>query len=154
LKNATTDALDYTLSTIGHRLRRCHQIDVSLFNEEVSALGLTSVQFASLAAIVANDDIDATRVAATVRTDRSTIGSVIERLETKGYIEREFRSNDKRTKRLRATALGREVLERAVAATHRSQERLLAVLDPGSRVELSRILDSIITGHEDRDTGE
>jgi DNA-binding MarR family transcriptional regulator len=148
LKQPTAEVLEYAISSVGHRLRRCHQIDTALFSEEVSAVGLTTVQFASLAAIVANEDSDATRVAAIVKADRSTIGSVIERLEAKGFIERQYRPNDKRTKRLRSTALGRAVLERANAAAHRSQERLMGVLDPESRIQLSRLLDLLIAGHD------
>ena len=94
LKQQTADALEYAISCVGHRLRRCHQIDTALFSEESSAVGLTTVQFAALAAIVANEESDATRVAAIVEADRSTIGSVIERLEAKGFIEREYRPNE------------------------------------------------------------
>ena len=99
---------------------------------------------------MANENSDAGRVAALVKTDRSTIGSVIERLETKGFIEREYRFNDKRTKRLRSTPLGRTVLDGANAAAHRAQERLVAVLDPESRLALSRLLDLVIAGHDDQ----
>ncbi len=150
MKHATADVFEYSVSTLGHRFRRCHQIDVALFNQEIAEFGLTPVQFTALAAIIANEDSDAGRIAALVKTDRSTIGSVIERLETKAFIEREYRFNDKRTKRLRSTPLGRAALDRASAAAHRAQERLVAVLDPEARVALSRLLDLVIAGHDDQ----
>ncbi len=43
---------------------------------------------AALVAIHTHPGIDATRLSAVIAFDRSTLGSVIERLETKGYIER------------------------------------------------------------------
>jgi DNA-binding MarR family transcriptional regulator len=153
-KNPATETLDYAVSALGHRIRRVHQIGVSLFNEEVAALGLTPVQYVALAAIVADDEADATRIAEIAHTDRSTMGSVVERLEAKGFIERGYRPNDKRTKRLSATALGRAVLERSDTAVRRSQERLMNGLDPAARQALMSMLDVIIAGHEGRDGGE
>ena len=124
---------------------------MALFVEEVSAFGVTTVQYAALATIAAHEDIDATRLAVLVALDRSTIGAVLERLEAKGLITRHFGPGDKRSKRLRATSAGRALLETADGAVHRSQDRFLAVLDPSERATLLGILEKLVARHEELD---
>ena len=141
-------AFAYVLQSIGHRIRRCHQLSVGLFGEEVAPFEITTVQYAALAAIVAHHDIDATRLADLVDFDRSTVGAVLERLELKGLITRHYGPNDKRIKLLRATALGRELLIKADVAVHRSQDRFLEVLEPHERETLLDLLQKLIMRHE------
>jgi DNA-binding MarR family transcriptional regulator len=145
-----TRGFDYVMGAIGHRIRRCHQLSVALFNEEVAPYGVTTVQYAALAAIADIDDLDATRLAKLVAFDRSTVGHVLERLEAKGLIAREFRFHDKRTKRIAATSAGRALLAEAGDAVQRSQERFLDVLDPDDRATLLRLLATAISRHEEQ----
>ena len=144
-------AFSYVMGAIGHRIRRSHQLSVALFAEEVGEFGVTTVQYAALAAIAANAEIDATRLAALVAFDRSTVGSVLERLEIKGLIDRHFGPTDKRIKLLRVTTLGRRLLEDADLAVHRSQDRFLAVLEPNERATLLELLEKLIRRHEELD---
>src|SRR3954469_7039696 len=82
----------------GYLFRRMQQIAVAIFVEECSEYDLTPVQFAALVAIQTHPGIDATRLSAVIAFDRSTLGNVIERLETKQYIERKPSDEDKRIK--------------------------------------------------------
>jgi len=84
-KPVTMDAV-YTAP--GYLFRRMQQIAVALFMEECKAFDLTPVQYAALIAIRTHPGIDATRLSAVIAFDRSTLGSVIERLEVKRFIER------------------------------------------------------------------
>ena len=102
--NVTMDAV-YTAP--GYLFRRMQQIAVAIFMEECRAYDLTPVQFAALVAIHTHPGIDATRLSAVIAFDRSTLGNVIERLETKGYIERKPSSGDKRIKLLVPDQIGR-----------------------------------------------
>jgi MarR family transcriptional regulator, lower aerobic nicotinate degradation pathway regulator len=64
------------------------QIAVSIFVEECEDFDLTPVQYAALVAIRTHPGIDATRLSLVIAFDRSTLGSVIARLEAKKFIER------------------------------------------------------------------
>jgi DNA-binding MarR family transcriptional regulator len=128
----------------GHLIRRVHQISMAIFAEECAASGLTSVQYAALTAIRENPGVDATRLSSLVAFDRSTLGDVLERLETKGWIERSPGPNDKRIKVLRLSTAGTKVLTDVEPAVRRVQDRLLAPLDPGDRVEMMRMLGQLI----------
>src|SRR3979411_3456688 len=79
--------MDAVYTKPGYLFRRTQQIAVAIFVEEGRAYGLTPVQYAALVAIRTHPGIDATRLSAVIAFDRSTLGSVIERLEDKDYIE-------------------------------------------------------------------
>src|ERR1700682_562067 len=80
--------MDAVYAAPGYLFRRMQQIAVAIFVEECKAYDLTPVQYAALVAIHTHPGIDATRLSAVIAFDRSTLGSVIERLEAKDYIER------------------------------------------------------------------
>ena len=88
--------MDAVYTAPGYLFRRMQQIAVSIFVEECRAYDLTPVQYASLVAISTHPGIDATRLSAVIAFDRSTLGSVIERLVAKHYIERKPSAGDKR----------------------------------------------------------
>ena len=71
----------------GHLIRRVHQLSTAYFAEECGG-DLTAVQYAALVAIGAHPGIDATRLSEIIYFDRS-IGDVLDRMETKGWILRE-----------------------------------------------------------------
>ena len=132
--------MDRLYAMPGHLIRRAHQISVALFTEECGAYGLTSVQYAALMAIRANPEVDATRLSALIAFDRSTIGNVMERLEAKGWVSRASSSSDRRTKLLRLTREGEQLLKRVEPAVRRVQRRLLEPLDPDDRRTMLRLL--------------
>jgi DNA-binding MarR family transcriptional regulator len=131
----------------GHQIRRCHQIADALFAEELSRFDVTPLQFATLTAIGASEDLDATRISRIVALDRSTLGNVLERIEAKGWIAREYRNSDKRTKRLALTATGKSLLKTIAPAIKRSRERFIGVLKPTDQKTLRRLLSDLIALH-------
>ena len=78
-----TVTMDAVYTAPGYLFRRMQQIAVAIFIEECRAYDLTPVQYAALVAIRTHPGIDATRLSAVIAFDRSTLGSVIERLEAK-----------------------------------------------------------------------
>lgn len=133
----------------GHLIRRTHQISTALFAEECGGFDLTSVQYAALAAIRANPDVDATRLSQLIAFDRSTIGGVLERLEAKGWVLRSPGTADKRVKLLRLTLEGERLLRRVEPAVRRVQQRLLEPLAPADRATVLRLLGQIAAVHNE-----
>jgi DNA-binding MarR family transcriptional regulator len=133
----------------GHLIRRAQQIAVAIFIEECAAFDLTPVQYAAMVAIQENEGIDATRLSAQIAFDRSTLGNVLERLEARGFVERYPSPDDKRVKLLRLTPQGRAVIRRAEEAVRRTQDRILAPLEPADRRVLLELLAQIVTVNND-----
>ena len=133
----------------GHLIRRAQQVHSALFAEECGAFDLTSVQYAALAAIRGNPDVDATRLSNLIAFDRSTIADVLARLESKGWVLRHPSPNDKRVKLLRLSPSGMDLLRCVDPLVRRVQERLLAPLGPDDQVAMMRLLTRLLEVHND-----
>jgi DNA-binding MarR family transcriptional regulator len=133
----------------GHLIRRAQQISTALFAEECAAFDLTSVQYAALVAIGTHPDVDATRLSQLIAFDRSTLGSVLERLEAKGWVLRSGSPSDRRVKLLRLTAHGESLLRQVEPAVRRVQQRLLEPLSAVDRTALLRLLRQLAVEHND-----
>jgi DNA-binding MarR family transcriptional regulator len=136
--------MDAVYTKPGYLFRRMQQIAVSIFVEECKAFDLTPVQYAALVAIQTHPGIDATRLSAVIAFDRSTLGNVIERLETKLYIERKPSPADKRVKLLYLTKLGAALLADIVPSVDRAQARMLQPLKPADREALLALLAQLV----------
>lgn len=136
--------IDAVYAAPGYLFRRMQQIAVSIFMEECRAFDLTPVQYAALIAIHTHPGIDATRLSAVIAFDRSTLGSVIERLQAKDYIERKPAPEDKRIKLLYLTKSGAAILREIIPAVERAQARMLEPLKPADRKTLMGLLVQLV----------
>jgi DNA-binding MarR family transcriptional regulator len=115
-------------------------MSTALFAEECRQFDLTSVQFAALFVLRAAAALNATRLAELIAFDRSTIGDVIDRLESKGWIARTGSGDDRRVKLIRLTPGGRALLRRVEPAVKRVQQRLLEPFSSRERPKLLTLL--------------
>ena len=136
--------MDAVYTKPGYLFRRMQQIAVSIFMEECRQFDLTPVQYAALIAIHTHPGIDATRLSAVIAFDRSTLGSVIERLEAKGYVERKPAPEDKRIKLLYLTKQGGAILREIMPVVERAQSRMLEPLKPADRKALIALLAQLV----------
>jgi MarR family transcriptional regulator, lower aerobic nicotinate degradation pathway regulator len=136
--------MDAVYGAPGYLFRRMQQIAVALFIEECRAFDLTPVQYAALIAIHTHPGIDATRLSAVIAFDRSTLGSVIERLETKKLIDRKPSGEDKRVKLLYLTKAGAAMLRDIMPLVEKAQARILQPLKPADRKLLLTLLAQLV----------
>ena len=129
-------------------MRRAQQIDVALFMTELAAEDDTPVQFAILNAVMDTPGIDQITLAGRVAFDAATSGSVIGRLETKGWIKREPDQVDRRRKLLWLTPLGEESTLLMKNAVERVQDNLLKPLNQEEAQQLVGLLAKLVAGHE------
>jgi DNA-binding MarR family transcriptional regulator len=132
----------------GHLVRRAHQLAVALFMEETAAFDVTPVQFAILNALIDIPGEDQVTLATRVAFDAATSGSVIGRLEARGWIRREVDPNDKRRKLLWVTAEGEEAVLRMKPGVARVQQRLLAPLSEPDQAQFVNLLAQLVAAHE------
>jgi MarR family transcriptional regulator, lower aerobic nicotinate degradation pathway regulator len=136
--------MDAVYTAPGYLFRRMQQIAVAIFVEECRDFDLTPVQYAALIAIHTHPGIDATRLSAVIAFDRSTLGNVIERIESKGLVERKPSSEDKRIKLLHLTKAGGALLRDIKPAVDRAQVRMLQPLKPAERKTLMTLLTQLV----------
>jgi len=136
--------MDAVYGKPGYLFRRIQQIAVAIFVEECRTYDLTPVQYAALVAIQNHPGIDATRLSAVIAFDRSTLGNVIERLETKRYVTRRSGREDKRVKLLYLTKAGGGLLRKIMPSVDRAQARMLQPLKPADRKTLMALLSQLV----------
>jgi DNA-binding MarR family transcriptional regulator len=136
--------MDAVYAAPGYLFRRMQQIAVALFIEECRAFELTPVQYAALVAIHTHPGIDATRLSAVIAFDRSTLGSVIERLQAKKLIDRKPSGEDKRVKLLYLSRAGAAILRDIMPSVEKAQARMLQPLKPADRKALIALLTQLV----------
>ena len=132
----------------GHLIRRAHQVAVALFMEETAGVEVTPVQFAILNALLDHPGEDQVTLARQVAFDPATLGSVISRLESRGWVRREADAADRRRKLLWVTDQGIDVARRMKRSVGKVQQRILAPLSAPEREQLVILLERLVAGHE------
>jgi DNA-binding MarR family transcriptional regulator len=131
----------------GHLIRRAHQISVAIFNEHLAASDVTPVQFAILNALLDTPGVDQITLAKHVAFDPATSGSVIGRLESKGWVERRADEVDRRRKLLVLTPQGLQALQGMQSAVAAVQAEILSPLASQEQAQLMRLLNQLVAGH-------
>ena len=134
----------------GHLIRRAHQLAVAIFMEQASEDGVTPVQFAILHALMDTPGEDQVTLAGRVAFDPATSGSVIGRLEARGWVRREADPRDRRRKLLWLTDEGRAVALRMARSVAQVQDRLTEPLDAAERDTFVRLLSRLVSEHDRR----
>ena len=131
----------------GVHIRRLQQIAVAVFLEETQASGITPVQYAALTAVGRQQGVDQRTLARTIGFDTSTIGSVIDRLEARGLMQRNAHPDDRRVRLLTITAEGEQLLQQVEPGMLRAQERMLEPLAPEQRGVFMDMLHTLVEGN-------
>jgi DNA-binding MarR family transcriptional regulator len=128
----------------GHLIRRLQQIAVAIFMNETRRFNITPVQYSALLAVEMNPGIDQSTLVNIIAFDRSTIGNVVSRLESKKWIKRVPCAHDRRFNTLTITAEGRKVLRAIDSAVDRAQELILTPLKPSERPVFVEMLERLV----------
>ena len=132
----------------GHLIRRAQQIAVAEFARATADHDVTPVQFAFMTAMQGSPGVDQITLANRVAFDAATSGSVIGRLEAKGWVRREADAQDRRRKLLFVTPEGAAALKSMNAAVALAQQNILAPLSEKDQAVFMRLLAQLVAGHE------
>ena len=112
--------------------------------EETAGFDVTPVQFAILNELIDRPGEDQVTLAARVAFDAATSGSVIGRLEARGWVRRVPDMRDRRRKLLWVTPAGEAAALQMRGAAQRVQERLMAPLSDAEAVQLKALLAKLV----------
>jgi DNA-binding MarR family transcriptional regulator len=122
-----------------------------LLNRELRAFfgarGLESWEFDVLATLRRAGAPYELTAGALLKAAMVTSGAItnrIDRMETKGLVERVRDDGDRRSVRIRLTPAGLEAVDEAVGAHMANEARLLAALDPADREDLAGTLRTLL----------
>ncbi len=112
--------------------------------DETKEFDITPVQYKALRAIKQTPDIPKSHLADAVALDRSTIGELVRRLETRGLITRTTAAGDKRIKKLRLSRAGEALLAAAEPSVRRAKDRVLAPLSKTDKQLFKKMLLQLV----------
>lgn len=142
------DRHDPPLHTLpGHLIRRLQQCAVALFMEETQGQDLTPVQFAALAAAQRTPGMDQRTLAAAIGFDTSTTGGVLDRLESRGLVQRSASPLDRRVRLINTTAQGAQMLLSVTPGMLAAQRRILEPLPEAQRAVFMDLLERLVLAH-------
>ncbi|MGW4058672.1 MarR family winged helix-turn-helix transcriptional regulator [Amycolatopsis sp. NPDC004747] len=114
---------------------------VGSYESAAAAQGLTTVQAKVLAAL--DEPLPMHRIAEKLKSERSNVTGIIDRLEARGLVERRPGERDRRIKNIVATPAGAELARNFRQALGFAAEPL-AALAPEERVRLRDLLGRMV----------
>lgn len=131
---------------VGYQLRLAQ---VAIFRDFNAALGeyeITPGLYGVLEVIAANPGLKQTQLARAVQLDRSSVVSVIDKLERRALVSRRVAAGDRRSNALALTAGGAALLKRLRPLVRAHEERLAAELSASERATLMALLARVFPG--------
>jgi MarR family 2-MHQ and catechol resistance regulon transcriptional repressor len=109
----------------------------------VSALGLGLSDFAVLEVLLHKGPQPVNAIGKKVLLTSGSITAAVDRLESRKLLQRRADPKDRRSRIVQLTETGRHLIERAFQKHAIDIEETMAVLRPGERVELIRLLKKV-----------
>ncbi|GGL61632.1 MarR family winged helix-turn-helix transcriptional regulator [Wenxinia marina] len=129
---------------VGYRLRLAQILSYRSFEDRVTGYGAAPRYLGLLALIDGNPGESQSRLAEAVGLQRSSLVTILDRLEADGILAREAVEGDRRSKAVTLTDRGRQVTAELRALAAESEARALDGLDAATRATLVAALDRII----------
>lgn len=129
---------------IGYRLRIAQIGIFRDFCTSVDDAEITPTLFGVLVLIDANPGMKQTQLADAIQLDRSSVVSVLDKLEARGLVERVRAPDNRRANALHLTATGRHLLQSLIPQVRAHEERVLQHLDAGDRAQLRELLGRLV----------
>ena len=133
---------------LGYHLRRAQVLMFQDFAEAMSQHGISPGQIGVLLLVAANPGINQTTVGSALGIVRSTLVSMLDRLEERKVIARNPSPRDRRSHALALTSRGEAFLQEVLPVLDAHEGRIAAALDADERATLIALLRRV--GRADR----
>ncbi len=131
-------------SLLGYQLRRAQILVFQTFARHLREYEITPTQFAVLVLIEANAGLSQRALSAAVGTDQSSLVSLLDRLQLRGWVARQRSRRDRRFHVLSLTEQGRKYLREMKARVVRQDQELSGHLSAGERDALTDLLRRLL----------
>ena len=125
-----------------HLLHRAGQCAEEIFQTEIA--DLTPRQLAVLMTVASDEGANQTKLVNALGVDRTTLGDIVRRLVRKGLLQRRRKREDVRAYAVKLTDRGRRVLNAALPAARRVDDRVIGALPDNRREAFLTALASIV----------
>lgn len=137
------EMLAAAIGGLGPLARRLNQLHTRLWYEQVDQ-DLTGPQFTVLSLLEIHGDLDQGTLGSLAHLDKSTTAPLLDRLRRRGLVEITKDDADKRRKRVRLTAEGREAAQQLGRSVISVSDQMLAALDAEEREQFLALLHRVL----------
>ena len=130
------DYVGYLIGDVSRMIR-------TVYDRRVEPLGLTRAQWRVMTRLNRLESCTQTELATELEIEKPTLGKLIERLESKGWVERRADENDARSKRLFLTAAARPLLTEMAGLADEVIEGVFAGIGADKSAQLRETLSRI-----------
>lgn len=134
------DRRDIKLGFLIHDVSRMRR---KAFDQLMKPLGITRAQWWVLANLSRQDGMTQVQLADILDVGKASLGTLVERLEAGGWVERRGDPVDRRAKRIYLARNAQQLLVKMRTAERAFNERTMANLTAADRTELVRLLSSL-----------
>lgn len=127
-----------------HLLRRAAQRVTSVFEAEMGHLGLTASQLGLIIVVHLRPGMEQREIAAATHFDAATLGGVIQRLETQGYLQRRASDRSNRGRAVYLTATGEALYRQIEPHVTTIQQTLLSPLSATEAATFMVLLSKLL----------
>lgn len=129
---------------LGYQLAQANIVTTRVFVEKIGKVfELRPVEFTILALVDGNPGVSARQLADALAVTPPNITMWIDKLEKRGYVERERSSTDRRAQHIRATTKGAALARKAVQLAIEGEQGALTALSPAERAMLVELLHKV-----------
>ncbi len=128
-----------------------HRVDMRLkviAAQHLRPHGLTPEQFAVLATLCSHTGMSQRELADHLVKDRPNITRILDKLQSKGLVERHPDPHDRRVYRVHATPAGRDLRDHLAPMVLDVRRRLFSALSAAEQTAMRRLLDHLFTSLE------
>ncbi len=129
---------------VGYHMRRADAFTFQSFGAAFKNAGISPGQLGVLLLVQANPGINQTRAGKALGIDRSTLVSIIDALEGRGFLERRPSPTDRRSHALMLTAGGGEFLSETRHRLDAHEQEVARNLSSSERERLIALLQKIV----------
>lgn len=129
---------------VGYQLAQASIVTTQVFNQEVGGpLDMRTVEYTVLALVHANPGVTARQLSRGLAVAPPNIAVWLDRLQSRGLVERSRSETDARVQHLRATSKGAALVKQATRRLVDGENASLAALSPAERAMLVELLHKV-----------
>ena len=141
------DSASYaTGNSVGYLVKRAHALNLDALEPELAKHGLTFTQYAVLMAVRDGIALNPKDLCVQLRHDSGALTRVLDQLESRGLIERQRSTEDRRAIEVHLTGAGEDTLAAVVPLVVNRLNQTLKDFSHAEIDELLRLLNKLIGG--------
>ena len=134
--------------SLGYHLSIAARLQERRLDEYLRTLGLTRTIWCILLAVGNEGLSQPSDIAGFVGIDRTATSRALRQMEAQGLLARNCGTDDRRTRRVELTDMGRDRIARGTPCARDNAARLSAALTPAEEAELKRLLAKLRAAEE------